>query len=154
MEESLQKSWMNNLRKLKESKGWSQRDLEREAAKYGNLNQKTISSYLKEGGDLPNPTLSKMELLAKCFGVDAHIMLKPDLNMNDFEELNDESIYEAMKKAITLLSESRVLSIEEADIFYKNIDNLMDTMVIILQSKDEYSLVLGFLKFLNSKNDT
>lgn len=154
MEGTVQKVWVLNLKNLMRVKGWSQRDLERESTKYGAISQKTISSYLKEGAELANPTLNKIEVLASCFGLSAHAMLDPNLNVNDLDKVNNEIIHKSMKMSVTLLSEAKVISNEDAEVFYDNIDDVLDTMAIVLKAEvnNGESLVLEFLSFLNDKS--
>ena len=106
---------MNNIRRFRESKGMTQRDL----AKYLNVTQQTIYKYENE---IASPSIATLQALSDCFRVSV------DDIMGDFEvDISQHSgkYNVALEKdEYLLVTKYRSLSLNKRKTFNKMLDSI------------------------------
>ncbi|MPY24500.1 helix-turn-helix domain-containing protein [Shewanella sp. YLB-07] len=152
MPENIRQVLAINLELLLIKKGWKMADLARESIRFGEVNQRTIGSYLKSDGGAANPTLKKVASLAACFDISVSELL--DENLGKHKNIDAALLKISMQSGIELLSESHVITESSTAVLLDNLNDLTDVTVIVLNDKSGKSqtMTLDFLAFLNNRN--
>lgn len=152
MENDIKQVLAKNLGILMKDKGWIKADLARETMRFEEVNQRTIGSYLKDGGVDANPTLNKVASIAACFNLSVSELL--DENLGTRQNINATLLKSSMVTGVELLSESRVITEASAQVILDSLNDLTDATLIVLNDKlgKSQSATLDFLTFLNKRN--
>ncbi|MCJ8344931.1 helix-turn-helix domain-containing protein [bacterium] len=152
MEENIQSVLAVNLKYLLKEKDWKQSDLEKASIQYGHVNHRTISAYVNKSGSA-NPTLAKVEILAKSFNMNVCELLNPDMKKKQISDPKVGSVKEAFKESVMLLIESDVIDLEHTEVILKYADDIQSMMSILLERNGEESrsTMLRVLSYLNTR---
>lgn len=126
-----------NLDALMKKKRLSQIDIERLSLPHGHINQSTISTYLKTKGNLTDPKLTKIDVLASCFDLSPSDLLDPDLGKYNLSKMPSEDLNKYIIDAIELLCEADVIKEHEINIAYNIAMNLPNAIRVNIESERE-----------------
>lgn len=152
MEDSIQSVLAVNIKYLLKERDWRQSDLEKASIQHGHVNHRTISAYVNKSGSA-NPTLAKVEILAKSFNMTVYELLNPDMKKKGERDPKAGSIKEAFKESVMLLIESDVIDLDDTETVLKYADDIHSIMSILLDRSGEESgsTMLRVLSYLNTR---
>lgn len=145
-----------NLDTLMRSHGINQVELAKRSERFGKgITQKTISNYVDRSRDsAANPTLEKIDILAKCFGIEPGLLISKDLKeAEDFQKLDDKLLISSLSDGVALLFEAGVISSDDAQLVLGISDDIAKATAIIYngKSQDPNKIVFDFLAYLNER---
>ncbi|WP_299006886.1 helix-turn-helix domain-containing protein [uncultured Shewanella sp.] len=126
-----------NLDSLMKEKRLNQIDVENLSLPYGRINRSTISTYLKTKGNLTDPKLTKIDVLASCFDLSPSELLDPNLGRYDLSKMTNETLNKHITNAIELLCEADVIKEHEINMAFLIAENLPNAIKVNIESEQE-----------------
>lgn len=145
-----------NLDTLMRNHGINQVELAKRSERFGKgITQKTISNYVDRSRDsTANPTLEKLDILAKCFDISPWLLISKNLEeTEEVKQLDDKLMIESLSDGVALLFEAGVIASDDAQLILGISDDIAKATTIIYNGKiqDPNKIVFDFVAFLNER---
>lgn len=125
----------DNLDELMKEKNLNQVGLSKRSEAHGHVSHNTISTYLKKTGQLTDPKLTKVGILASCLDIEPHELLDPNKGKYDLSRMEEDTLKYHLESAIELLSEAQIIDDKETNILFRFAEDLANVIKINIESE-------------------